>query len=278
MDDLLMLQYEVVLHWIAVGFYMLSTIFFAYCVSFQRERVTKPALLLALTGLLFHTIALGIRWINTGHPPYTHKYEIFSSSVWITVILFVFLGCRQPRLRAIGVVVMPLSLLVMAIALLSNPEIKSLPPALKGVWFHIHATANGLTAGAIILAVGASGAYLLKEKRENIEFYRKLPSLEVLDEYSYKFAAFAFVFWGIMIVSGAIWANQAWGRYWGWDPIETWSLITWLVFGLYLHLRYFFKWRGRKAAFMLTICFIMSVLTLFILPFVVESLHTGYFK
>jgi cytochrome c-type biogenesis protein CcsB len=177
-----------------------------------------------------------------------------------------------------GAIVMPLSLLVMGGALLSNPGIRSLPPALKGLWFHIHATANGLTAGAIILAVAASFIYLRKEKKENSEFYRKLPSKEVLDEYAYKFASFAFIFWGITIVSGAIWANQTWGRYWGWDPIETWSLITWLLFGLYLHLRYFFKWKGRKAAFMLTICFIMSVLALFILPFVVESLHTGYFK
>lgn len=272
------LKYEVILHWCAISLYMFSTIFFAYCISFQREKAGKQALILALIGLLFHSVALGIRWINTGHPPYTHKYEIFSSSVWMTVILFVFIGWRQPRLRAIGVIVMPLSLLVMAAALLSNPAIKALPPALKGVWFHIHATANGLAAGAIILAVGASVMYLLKEKREDIEFYSKLPSKEALDEYAYKFASFAFIFWGIMIVSGAIWADKAWGRYWGWDAIETWSLITWLVFGLYLHLRHFFKWRGRKAAFMLSICFIMSVLGLFILPFIVESLHTEYFR
>ena len=233
-------------------------------------------MLLAFLGLLFHSAALGIRWVHTGHPPYTQRYEIFTSSVWMVVVLFLAAGWKQPKLRLTGVAVMPISLLIMAVALTSNPAVRSLPIALKGVWFHLHATANAFTGGATILAVGASFLYLLKEKRQGNEFYRKVPSLEALDEYSYKFAAFGVIFWGVTIMSGSLWANQAWGRYWGWDPVETWSLITCLIFGLYLHLRYFYHWRGRKAAFMLTVCFVMSVFALFILPFVVESLHSQY--
>jgi cytochrome c-type biogenesis protein CcsB len=273
-----MLRYEALLHWCATGLYSISAVLFTYCVSFQREKAVKPALLFSLIGFLFHSVTLGLRWLNTGHPPYTQKYEIFSTSVWISVFLFTLIGWKQPKLRTIGVIVMPLGLLIMGVALMSSPVMKNLSPALKGVWFHVHAATNGLTAGSIILAVGASVLYVLKEKRGTSEFYRKLPSGEVLDEYAYKFASFGFIFWGITIVSGAIWAHEAWGRYWAWDPIETWSLITWLVFGLYLHLRHFYKWRGKKAAFMLIMCFIMSVLSLLILPFVVDSIHTQYFR
>jgi cytochrome c-type biogenesis protein CcsB len=167
---------------------------------------------------------------------------------------------------------------MMAFGLFMSPEIRRLPPSLRSIWLIIHVTFNKLAAGAIIIALGTSVLYLLKEKRQDRDFYKRLPSLDALDAYSYKFIGFGFIFWSITIAAGAIWANEAWGRYWGWDPIETWSLITWLLYGLYLHARYFLKWQGRKAALLMVVCFVFSVLTIFIIPFVVESLHSEYFR
>jgi ABC-type transport system involved in cytochrome c biogenesis permease subunit len=129
----------------------------------------------------------------------------------------------------------------------------------------------------MLIALGSSIFYLLKERKGESGFYQKLPALDVLDTYSYKFSGFGFVFWTITVVAGALWANEAWGRYWGWDPIETWSLITWLLFGVYLHLRRFFRLQGKKAAWLMILCFIFSIITLFIIPFVVDTIHTEMF-
>lgn len=277
MDNLYFLKYEVIFHWIAVGFYILSTVVFAYSVSFKKTDALKYAMFLALIGLMPHSIALGIRWNLAGHGPYMAKYEVLSSNAWIVILMFLLIGWRIPKLRAGGVVVVPLSFLMMTIGLFTNPEIKKLPPALSGIWLVIHILFNKLAVGAILISLGSAVLYLIKKRQGDKEFFNKLPSLDMLDEYSYKFIGFGFIFWSITVVAGAIWANQAWGRYWGWDPIETWSLITWLLYGLYLHLRYFFKWRGTKSAWMLIVCFIFAVITIFIIPFVVETLHSSYF-
>ncbi|GBE06053.1 MAG TPA: c-type cytochrome biogenesis protein CcsB [Nitrospirae bacterium] len=277
MDNLYLLKCEVISHWIAVGFYILSTVFFAYSVSFKKAGALKYGMFLAIIGLIPHSIALGIRWHIAGHGPYMAKYEVLSSNTWVVILMFLLIGWKIPKLRAAGVIVIPLSFLMMTFGLFTNPEIRRLPPALSGVWLVIHILFNKLAVGAILISLGSAVLYLLKKKQGDKEFYRKLPSLEVLDAYSYKFIGFGFIFWSITVAAGSIWANEAWGRYWGWDPIETWSLITWLLYGLYLHLRYFFKWQGTKAAWMLLACFIVSVITIFIIPFVIQTLHSSYF-
>lgn len=269
---------EIALNWTAIGLYILSTVFFAYAFAFQKEQALKPAMLIALIGLFPHAAAIGIRWYAAGHGPYMAKYEILSSISWITVAMFLLIALKNPRLRFAGVVVMPLCFLMAVIGIFMSPEIRRLPPSLRSIWLIIHVTFNKLAAGAIIIAFGVSILYLLKEKRQSSDFYKKFPPLDVLDAYSYKFIGFGFIFWSITIAAGAIWANEAWGRYWGWDPIETWSLLTWLLYGIYLHARYFLKWQGRKAAWLMVVCFAFSILTIFIIPFVVESLHSEYFR
>lgn len=272
------MEQQIIFNWIAIIFYVISTVFFAYGVSFQREKALKPAMIIALLGLIPHAAAIIMRWAISGHGPYMAKYEVLSSNAWITVLIFIFTAWRIPKLRTAGFIVMPLSFLMMGFGLFTNPDIKRLPPSLKSIWLVIHVTFNKLAAGAMIIALGISVLYLLKEKKPHSEFYRRLPSVDVLDEYSYKFTGFGFIFWGITIAAGAIWANETWGRYWGWDPIETWALITWLLYGLYLHLRFFFRWKGRRAAWMLVVCFIFSAVTIFVIPFVMESLHAEYFR
>ncbi len=277
MDNLHLLKYEVIFHWGAVALYIVSTIFFAYSVSFKKTSVLKYGMFSALAGLVPHSIALGLRWNMAGHGPYMAKYEVLSSNAWVVILMFILVGWKIPRLRAAGIIVVPLSFLMMTFGLFANPELKKLPPALSGVWLVIHILFNKLAVGAILISLGSAVLYLLKKGNKDREFYRKLPSLEVLDEYSYKFIAFGFIFWSITIVAGSIWANEAWGRYWGWDPIETWSLITWLLYGLFLHLRYFFKLRGVKSVYMLIACFVVSVITIFFIPFIIETLHGSYF-
>lgn len=277
MEGLKLLRYEFISHWIAVILYILSTVFFAYAVFFQKEEKLNWGVRLAMLGLVPHSVALGLRWYLSGHGPYLTQHEGFSSIVWVVVLMFLIFSHRVPKLKGLGLIMMPTSFLMMAGGILKTPGIERLPATFHSIWLWIHIGFTKLALGAMLIALGSSIFYLLKERKGESGFYQRLPSVSVLDTYSYKFAGFGFVFWTITVVAGALWANEAWGRYWGWDPIETWSLITWLLFGIYLHLRRFFKWYGKRAAWMMIICFIFSIITLFVIPFVADTIHTEIF-
>jgi len=277
METIQLLKYEVIFHWVAVCFYVVSMVFFVYCVAFQKEKSLRVGFLLALIGLFPHSVAIGVKWYAVGHGPYLHKMEGFSSLAWVALVMFLLSSFRVPKLKGIGFVVLPCCFLVMTAGLFSEPGMEKLPPTFSSVWLIIHIGFTKLAVGALLIALGTAVFYLLKKNKEETEFYKKLPSLEALDDYSYKFAGFGFVFWTVMVASGALWAHESWGRYWGWDPIETWSLITWLLFGVYLHLRRFFGWKGKKAAWLIVFVFISSIVTLFVIPFVMETVHSEYF-
>jgi cytochrome c-type biogenesis protein CcsB len=278
MEAIQLLKYEVIFHWIAVSFYVVSMVFFVYCVAFKKEKSLSVGFWLAVIGLIPHSVAIGVKWYAVGHGPYLHKLEGFSSLVWVALVMFLLFSWRIPKLKGIGFVVLPCCFLMMTVGLFSEPGIKELPPTFRGVWLIIHISFTKLAVGAILISLGSAMLYLLREGNPSEEgFYRRLPAPEVLDEYSYKFTGFGFIFWTVMVASGALWAHQSWGRYWGWDPIETWSLITWLLFGVYLHLRRFFGWKGRKAAWLMVAVFISSIVTLFVIPFIMETAHSEYF-
>lgn len=277
MDGLNLLQYEFISHWIAVILYILSTVFFAYAVFFQKEEKLDWGVRLAIFGLVPHSVALGLRWYVSGHGPYLLQHEGFSSIVWVVVVMFLIFSYKVPKLKGLGIIMMPTSLLMMASGILQTPGIERLPATFHSIWLWIHIGFTKLALGAMLIALGSAIFYLIKERKGEAGFYQKLPVLGVLDTCSFQFAGFGFVFWTITVVAGALWANEAWGRYWGWDPIETWSLITWLLFGINLHLRRFFGWHGKRAAWLMIVCFIFSIITLFVIPFVVDTIHTEIF-
>ncbi len=277
MSELNWLKCEVILHWVAVAFYIAASAMFAYSIFFQNGKALNRALSLTMIGLTPHSTALIARWLEQGHGPYMTRYEVLSSDAWISLVLFLFLGLKWKRIRPAGIVILPVSFLMIAVALFSNPGMQNLPPSLRSVWLVLHVMCAKLAAGAIAASLGAAVLYLMRSSREPKPFHSRIPSAEILDEYSYKFAGFGLTFWTINIAAGAIWAHESWGRYWGWDPIETWSFITWLMYGMFAHLRLFWKWRGKKSALFLIGCFATSVFTIFILPFVAKSLHSEYF-
>ncbi len=297
-----LLKYEVIFHWAALLLYIFSTVFFVDHVVSKRQKGLKAGLWLALIGFIAHSIALGVRWYAVGHGPYLQKTESFSSIVWVVMFMFLVFSYKVPKLKSIGFVILPCCFIMMLLGLVYNQWFADYvgqalehgridverglystegmikpPPTFHGIWFITHITSTIVAMGAILIALSTAVLYLFKKKKTGVEFYEKLPSLDVIDNYSYKFAGFGFISWTIMVVTGAIWAEQSWGRYWGWDPIETWSLITWLFLGIYLHLRRFFKWEGVKASWFMIVCVIFSVLTLFVIPFLTKTIHSEYF-
>lgn len=270
-------EHEVILHWTAVVLYILSAIAYSVRVFFSKEKAERWGAGFALARLFPHAAALILRWVAAGHGPYMAKYEVLSSNAWVAILFFLIMSWRRPRLRPAGFVVLPVCFLSMAGGLFTNPALRNLPPSLRSIWLVLHILFAKLGAGGVLLALGAAVLYLIKEGRE-ADFARRLPPLDILDDYSHRFAGFGFFFWSVMIAAGAIWANESWGRYWAWDPIETWSLVTWLAFGAYLHLRRFHGWKGRKAAWLIAGCFALSVATLIAVPILAKGLHTEYFQ
>lgn len=269
---------EVLLHWAGVILYSASAVAYSLHLFFGRERAQRWAAALAAVGLLPHAAGLLTRWVESGHGPYMARYEVLSSNAWVAVALFLLASWRLPRLRAAGAVVMPVCFLGMTAGLFTDPGLRTLPPSLRSVWLVLHILFAKLGAGGILLSFGAGALLLLRERRPQAAFVSRLPSSEVLDEYSRRFAGFGFLFWSVMIAAGAIWANDSWGRYWAWDPIEVWSLVTWLSFGAYLHLRRFHGWKGSRAAWLVAACFLLSMATLSVVPLLTRSLHGEYFK
>jgi len=278
MENSELFKYEVILHWAAVFGYIVAAFFFVQGVAFRKEKAFNHGMKLIVAGLVVHGLALLIRWSYAYHGPYLLKYEVLSSNAWIALVAFLFLYFRYPRLRFTGVFVVPFSFLMIAVALFSNPGMRRLPPGYIGVWLIAHILFNKLAVAAFLIAIALLIVYMLKVRKSKFRFLSRMPAAEMIDEYIYKFTAFGFCFWTVTIVAGAIWADQSWGRYWGWDPIEIWSLITWLLLGGYLHFRLFFGLRGMKGAMLLMVCYAVSILTVFFLPFLITSLHSEYFR
>jgi cytochrome c-type biogenesis protein CcsB len=268
---------DISLHWAAVILYMLATVVNTYGLIFKKDGVEKASYFIVIAGLLIHGIVLVYRWNLTGHGPYTVKYEVFSSNAWMILFIFLIFSRIFPKIKPTSIFVFPSSFLLLAIGLSLNPEVKKLPPSLKSIWLIPHGIFYNIALGTILIAVTFSVFYILKKKTE-IKWLQKLPDVETIDVYAYRFAGFGFIFWAIAVLSGSIWAYQSWGRFWAWDPVETWSLVTWIFFGIYLHLRRFFGWKGEKAAYFFILCFLISLVSVFFIPYIESSIHSSYPK
>jgi ABC-type transport system involved in cytochrome c biogenesis permease subunit len=291
-----LLDVELWLHWVATGLYFASAALFAERALSKKARGLGVALAVALAGFVVHTVAGGIRWYAVGHGPYVQRSESMSSVAWVGMVLFLAVCLRLPRLRGTGVVVLPACVLTLLaglapsewlgvfigqalehgrmdieVGLYGQKEIVGLPPTFHGTWFVVHVTSTIAAMAAILVSLGTALLYLGKERNGGAEFYERLPSLAIMDNYSSKFVGVGFVLWTVMIVTGAIWAEEVWGSYWQWDAIQIWSVMMWLVMGLYLHLRRFFKWQGARSALLLVGCVILSVLTLFAIPVLTDT-------
>ncbi|MBA2848098.1 cytochrome c biogenesis protein CcsA [Thermosulfuriphilus ammonigenes] len=260
--------FEIILSWLAVASYALAIIALAWGVFFTKERGLSASRFLVFWGIALHGLALALRWYYVGHGPYTTAYEVYSSNAWVILAIYGLVTLRMGRLLPVGLVVLPGALFFLLLGLSKYDGQPGLPTAFHYFWLVIHVLFIKLSIAAILVALGCS-LWLLRRSSTQLDSN----SLEL---YNYRFMGLAFVFWTIATASGAVWANLRWGRYWSWDPIETWSLIVWLGLGLDLHLQRFFGWRGRRAAWLTVICFSFFILALFVVPFISQGLHTMY--
>ena len=270
---------EIILMWSAVTLYAAGAILYAVGTVFRKDALLRWALWVSMLGLLPHTAGIAVRWMRTGHGPYLGFYEVVSSYAWFSVVALALLTWRMHKMRYLGVIIMPIAFVMLAAAMFTPSADLEITGKLASWWLTIHVTFAKLSYSAFVGAFAIAVAYLVRERGGSGPVHDaldKLPRQDVLDDLSFRLIGVGFIFLGIMIAAGAIWANEAWGRYWGWDPIETWSLISWIVYAVYLHLRLTMGWRGRKAAWFAAAALPVVLFALIGVPIVYNSIHGAY--
>lgn len=260
--------------WGAVVAYVLAGSF-AIIGVLLKKRPEKSVLALMCLGLLVHTASLAMRWERLGHGPFVSMFEILSSNVWSLMLVFVIAYWRLPVVRPVAALVMPILFILMGWLMTVTPGETRLPPTYHTVWLFIHIGFAKVFMGAVLVAVGLSGVILSRSTAFGKEKFQRLPDSERLSELAFRCMAIGFVFETLMLIAGAIWAQDAWGRYWDWDPLETWSFITWLLVAIFLHARLTFKLTPRQGAWMVIAVFVSAFLTFFGVPFITQSAHQG---
>lgn len=265
------------LHWGAVLFYVVATVMAAYGILFENPKLEKMARIPAALGLLPHGAGLLIWWRMVGHGPYMDRFEVLSSNAWVVLALFLLAVRLYPRISTASMVIFPATFIMVALGIFFHPEIRNIPASYRGYWLVLHIIFYKIAFFSVLVTFTFSIFYLLGTGGRNVRV-RFFPEPEVMDLYAYRFAGFGFTFWAIGMLAGSIWAYQSLNSFWSWEPVQVWALVTWIMFGLYLHMRRFFGWAGRKAAWLYTICFALVVFSLFITPYLKSSLHSEYFK
>jgi cytochrome c-type biogenesis protein CcsB len=220
----------------------------------RTERAARIATALMALGFVLLLAGVIARGISNGHVPWGNMYE-FSITGALAFTGSYLIALRKYDLRWLGLFISLGALLTLGTAItLLYRDSAPLVPALKSTWLVIHVVAAIISGGVFLLSNVIAGAYLyldnLERKGGRPAWLRRLPELEVLDQLSYRLVAFVFPLWTFSVIAGAIWAESAWGRYWGWDPKETWAFITWVAYAAYLHARVTVGWRGRRAAWL----------------------------
>ena len=226
----------------------------------RAEQWDKAALLLTGLALLTHFSMIVFRGLDSGQIPIVTRYEDYTVDAFAVVAIYLLAQWRWPQLRRTGVLVLPIAALGVVIALNYSRGVFPMGPALRTNWLIIHAQLNSLAIGFAVLTAASS----LMLRKDSSGVVGRLMS-------------WTFLSWAAMVAAGSYWASIAWGRFWGWDPIECWSLATILAYACVLHLRFNPAWaNGYRSIFTGLIPFGLMMFTTYALVFVMRSVHGQY--
>lgn len=239
---------------------------------------------LTVLGALTQASVLVTRGLATDRLPWGNMYEFATATVLVAVVAFVVFAVRAPALRHLGLFVLaPVVLALVLIGLFLYAKAGPLVAALRSYWLAIHVTTAILGFGIFFVSGIASVMYLVRSRYEarlaagepvESGLVSRLPTAVALDRVAHRTAVFGFPIWTFAVMAGAIWAEAAWGRFWGWDPKETWAFIAWVVYAAYLHARTTAGWRGRAAAWVNVVGLFVMIFNLLFVNFVSTGLHS----
>jgi len=261
---------------VVIIFYMLSTIGYLIYLFLQKDYLQKTGFYLLAAGFLCHTVEMGYRFVQSGHFPVSNLHETLSLAGWTLAGVFLLFQDRY-RLKILGIYAAPLITIVMVIA----ARLPNLPSKthtiLNSFWLIVHVVAIFIGEASLALACGAGLLYLLQENaiksKQRGFFFKRLPSLELLDNTGYACIVTGFAMLTFGLITGLIYAKSVWGRFWSWDPKEVWSGITWILYAVLLHQRLTVGWRGRRAAIMAIIGFAVILFTFLGVNFFLKGHH-----
>lgn len=261
---------------ITIAIYFLSTVAYLIYLAKPMDFLARLSRWLIIAGLASHIVFTGARYLSAGHTPITNLHEALSFFALTIVGVFIAFEKRY-KIAILGSFVIPLALLLMIASSTFPSAIVPLNPALKSRWLVVHTTLAFVGYATFAVAFAAGIMYLIQEhflKSKRLgAFYHKLPSLDTLDDINYRCLTFGFPLLTLAIITGAIWAESAWGSYWSWDPKETWSLITWFIYAALIHGRLTTGWRGKKAAILAIVGFVVLLFTFLGVNLLLTGLH-----
>ena len=256
-----MLQVENTLFTIVMLAYFAAMILYFVFIAVKKDAVARAAVALQIAGFALHTAALVCRGIGAGRLPLTNQYEFATSFAWGLCLVSLIFVIRF-RFPVLGAFAAPVIFLIIGYAAMQSKEVKALMPSLRSNWLGFHVSTAIIAYGAFGVSFVLSVIFLLRDRMKASGFLdQHIPDREKLDMISYRSVSMGLLFLTFTIITGAIWAERAWGSYWSWDPKETWSLVTWIIYAVYLHLRLRRGWQGRAAAIFAVAGFICVLFT-----------------
>jgi cytochrome c-type biogenesis protein CcsB len=253
----------------------------------KADRIGRWSVVILVLGALVHTASIAVRASAVDAVPWSNMYEFASVAGLVGVLAFLGVLWKLPALRYLGAfVLLPVILMMFLAGTVLYSKAQPLVPALQSYWLAIHVTLVSIAEGALMTSAVLSTLYIVKARHDRAELrpdYKpgalgtlaaKLPSAAALDKAAYRVVAFSFPLYTVAIICGAIWAEAAWGRYWGWDPKETWAFIVWVIYACYLHARATAGWKGRAAALVNLTGFVAITFNFLIVNIVVSGLHS----
>lgn len=271
---------EALLFWTALALYGAGWLLLVAGLVFRRAPGTRAGQWILGAALAAHTGSVLARWVATGHGPVMRDFENAVAGAWTLIAFSLALSIRRPAFKAVLAVTAPVAVVLLGYGLTQSPELEPLSPPYKTVWLYFHVIFAWISFAAFTLASSLAAVFLWRERG-----HRRAPpaadgaredaarSLRSLDELQFRIITYGFVAAAAMIATGSIWARILWGSYWGWDPVETWSLASWLLYGLYIHLRVVFRWRMRKAAWFALFAVIPVLISFWGVGFLLTSRH-----
>ncbi|NIQ97468.1 MAG: c-type cytochrome biogenesis protein CcsB [Desulfuromonadales bacterium] len=244
--------------------YFAATILYLIDILARKEKAGRAARWVLLAGFVVHSASLVTRYVEAGYTPVTNLHESLSFFAWTLVGIYMLFDLKF-RTTILGAFLTPLALVLMIFSSAATKTVQPANPMLDSWWFPVHVALAFAGNAIFTIAFVAGIMYLIQERmlksKKFSTLYFRLPSLNTLDNINYKCLTFGFPLLTMGIISGAVWANAAWGGYWRWDPKETWALITWFLYAALLHGRLTVGWRGRRAAIFAIIGFLCVLFT-----------------
>jgi len=247
---------------IAFAMYFLATVGYSMELFFRNKFLPFLSRIFVILGILSLTLYIAMRWQVAGRPPLSNMFESLVIFAWAIGLVLLFIDLKYKIKSVCGLTAL-LGLLSLGYSSFLDKELTPLLPALKSNWLTIHVLTCFIGYASLTVGFIASAVILFKQKE-----------IAKLDAIAHKVIAFGFLFLTLGIITGAVWANSAWGTYWSWDPKETWSLITWFIYAIYLHIRFTKGWKEKKAAWLAVIGFLAMLFTYFGVNYLLAGLHS----